>query len=116
LPQHDSHSTIDPTDNESRPPEITNQEPSTANDRRAVDPRVARLAECLIASRHPDDVTGEMVGPMLDMDVAPRTGRRLLGQARALLGRGQRGDFDHVDESGANPDMFSGVVTATISG
>ena len=116
LPQHDRHSRTATTDNESRPPENTTRDPSAVNDRRVVDPRVARLAECLFASRHPDEVTGEMVGPMLDMDVAPRTGRRLLGQARALLGQVRRVELDDADESVANLDRYSGAATVITSG
>ena len=54
---------------------------------RPIDPRVEQLAQHLANSDEPDDLTGEMVGPLLNIDVAPRTGRRLLGQARELLNR-----------------------------
>ncbi|HEX4356320.1 MAG TPA: hypothetical protein VH141_02285, partial [Pseudonocardia sp.] len=54
-------------------------------DRRSVDPRVLRLARYLIDAPDADEVTGEMVGGLLDIEVAPRTGRRLLGQARDLV-------------------------------
>jgi hypothetical protein len=37
-----------------------------------------------------DEVTGERVSELLKIDVAPRTGRRLLGQARDLLIRRAR--------------------------
>jgi hypothetical protein len=54
-------------------------------DRRSVDPRVLRLARYLIDAPDADEVTGEMVGGLLGIEVAPRTGRRLLGQARDLV-------------------------------
>jgi hypothetical protein len=54
-------------------------------DRRSVDPRVLRLARYLLDAPDADEVTGEMVGGLLGIEVAPRTGRRLLGQARELL-------------------------------
>jgi Protein of unknown function (DUF2637) len=54
-------------------------------DRRSVDPRVLRLARYLLDSPDADEVTGEMVGGLLGIEVAPRTGRRLLGQARELV-------------------------------
>ena len=54
-------------------------------DRRSVDPRVLRLARYLIDAPDADEVTGEMVGGLLGIEVAPRTGRRLLGQARELV-------------------------------
>jgi hypothetical protein len=51
------------------------------------DLRVERLLEYLSAIDDPDEVTGDMVGPLLDTEIAPRTGRRLLGQARELLSK-----------------------------
>ena len=54
-------------------------------DRRSVDPRVLRLARYLLDAPDADEVTGEMVGGLLGIEVAPRTGRRLLGQARELV-------------------------------
>ncbi|HEX4247459.1 MAG TPA: hypothetical protein VH008_06300, partial [Pseudonocardia sp.] len=54
-------------------------------DRRSIDPRVLRLARYLMGAPDADEVTGEMVGPLLGIEVAPRTGRRLLGQARELV-------------------------------
>jgi hypothetical protein len=61
---------------------------STANGRsgkRPVDPRVKRLAQHLATAEDADELTGEMVSRLLGIDVAPRTGRRLLGQARELV-------------------------------
>jgi hypothetical protein len=55
------------------------------HDRRSVDPRVLRLARYLVDAPDADEVTGEMVGGLLGIEVAPRTGRRLLGQARELV-------------------------------
>ena len=52
---------------------------------RPTDPRVIELAQYLATIRDGDELTGEMVGPLLNLDVAPRTGRRLLGLARELL-------------------------------
>jgi hypothetical protein len=52
---------------------------------RPVDPRVEQLARQLATMDDADDVTGEMVSELLQIDVAPRTGRRLLGQARELI-------------------------------
>lgn len=49
------------------------------------DPRAVALAERLAAMDDPDAVTGGQVGVVLGLDIAPRTGRRLLGQARNLL-------------------------------
>jgi hypothetical protein len=54
-------------------------------DRRMLDPRVLRLAKYMHATDSSDEITGDMVGSLLGIDVAPRTGRRLLGQARALI-------------------------------
>jgi hypothetical protein len=51
----------------------------------AGDPRAVALAQRLAAMDEPDAVTGSQVGAVLGLDIAPRTGRRLLGQARQLL-------------------------------
>jgi hypothetical protein len=51
----------------------------------AQDPRVVELAVILAGHEDPERITGEMVGPLLRAEIAPRTGRRLLGQARELL-------------------------------
>jgi uncharacterized protein DUF2637 len=57
---------------------------------RPVDPRVEQLARQLATMDDADEVTGEMVSQLLNIDVAPRTGRRLLGQARTLITRRAR--------------------------
>ncbi|MBO0871943.1 MAG: DUF2637 domain-containing protein [Pseudonocardia sp.] len=57
---------------------------------RPVDPRVEQLARQLAVMDDADEVTGERVSELLQIDVAPRTGRRLLGQARDLLTRRAR--------------------------
>jgi hypothetical protein len=49
------------------------------------DPRIAVLAQYLARTHDPDELTGEQVGQLLSMNIAPRTGRRLLGAARELL-------------------------------
>lgn len=54
---------------------------------RPIDRRVEQLAQHLATAEDADVFTGEMVGPLLNIDVAPRTGRRLLGAARELLER-----------------------------
>ncbi|MBA2323890.1 MAG: DUF2637 domain-containing protein, partial [Pseudonocardiales bacterium] len=51
----------------------------------SVDPRAVALAQRLANLDEADNVTGIRVGPLLGLDIAPRTGRRLLGQARKLL-------------------------------
>jgi hypothetical protein len=53
--------------------------------RRPLDPRIAVLARHLASTQDADEVTYEQVGQILSMDIAPRTGRRLLGAARELL-------------------------------
>jgi len=65
-----------------------------ALDRGVADPRVVRLAQYLLATEVPDEITGEMVGTLLNIEAAPRTGRRLLGQARALVDGEQLGESD----------------------
>ncbi len=52
---------------------------------RRPDSRAAKLARYLAAVENPSSVRGEMVRDILGIDIAPRTGRRLLGQARELL-------------------------------
>jgi hypothetical protein len=49
------------------------------------DPRIAVLAQYLARAHDPAEVTGEQVGQLLSMDIAARTGRRLLCAARELL-------------------------------
>jgi hypothetical protein len=49
--------------------------------------RVATLAQHLSTADHPDQITGEQVAELLGVPITPRTGRRLLGQARELLDR-----------------------------
>jgi hypothetical protein len=65
---------------------------------RPPDPRVAQLAQHLATAENADEFTGEMVGPLLNIDVAPRTGRRLLGQARELLSRRAEAEMDGLDQ------------------
>ncbi len=66
--------------------------------RRTVDQRVELLARHLAATEDAGEFTGEMVGPLLGIEVAPRTGRRLLGQARELVGR-------RAQEVGNDPEL-----------
>jgi hypothetical protein len=51
------------------------------------DTRVTALAQHLATAADPDQITGEHVTDLLGIDISPRTGRRLLGQARDLLDR-----------------------------
>lgn len=51
---------------------------------RPLDPRAEALAAKLAQLDDPDSVTGEAVGRLLGEQLAPRTGRRLLQQARTL--------------------------------
>lgn len=75
------------------------QPPARTNtSRRAVDPRVEMLAAHLASTEDAGEFTGEMVGPLLNIDVAPRTGRRLLGQARDLMNERSRSDADPRDD------------------
>jgi hypothetical protein len=48
---------------------------------------VTALAQHLATAADPDQITGEHVTDLLGIDISPRTGRRLLGQARDLLDR-----------------------------
>jgi len=57
-----------------------------------------QLAQHLASTEEADDLTGEMVGPLLNIDVAPRTGRRLLGQARELVNRRSRTESNGLDD------------------
>ena len=66
--------------------------------RRAVDPRVELLAAHLASTEDAGEFTGEMVGPLLNIDVAPRTGRRLLGLARELVNERARSETDPRDD------------------
>jgi hypothetical protein len=52
---------------------------------RRPDQRVRWLADYLAGAEDPDAVTGERVGELLGAEMSPRTGRRLLVQARELL-------------------------------
>jgi len=70
----------------------------TGRDRRPIDPRVVQLAQHLASAEDADEITGEMVGPLLKIDVAPRTGRRLLGQARELVNQRARAEADGVED------------------
>jgi hypothetical protein len=63
------------------------------------DPRAVALAQQLATMDEADQVTGSRVGPLLGLDIAPRTGRRLLGQARQLL----NGYEPASDESPSQP-------------
>jgi hypothetical protein len=56
------------------------------------------LAAHLANTEDAGDFTGEMVGPLLDIDVAPRTGRRLLGQARELVNERAHAETDPRDD------------------
>jgi hypothetical protein len=66
-------------------------------ERRSVDTRVEMLAAHLASTEDAGEFTGEMVGPLLGIEVAPRTGRRLLGQARELVVERARADAEHHD-------------------
>jgi len=70
----------------------------TNNARRTVDPRVELLAAHLASTEDAGEFTGEMVGPLLNIDVAPRTGRRLLGLARELVNERARSETDPRDD------------------
>jgi hypothetical protein len=75
------------------------QAPSrTSARRRAVDPRVELLAAHLASTEDAGEFTGEMVGPLLNIDVAPRTGRRLLGLARELVNERSQSATDPRDD------------------
>lgn len=65
---------------------------------RPTDQRVERLAQHLATAEDGDELTGERVAQLLGIDVAPRTGRRLLGQARELLNQRLAGQTDVDDE------------------
>ena len=52
---------------------------------RSLDPRAAELATHLELMADQRGITGQDVGRLLGRDIAPRTGRRLLRQARMLL-------------------------------
>jgi hypothetical protein len=67
-------------------------------ERRPIDPRVLQLAQHLASSDDPDELTGEMVGRLLNIDVAPRTGRRLLGQARELVNQRARAESEGLQD------------------
>jgi hypothetical protein len=67
-------------------------------ERRPLDPRVVQLARHLATTEDADELTGEMVGRLLNIDVAPRTGRRLLGQARELVNRRARAEASGLDD------------------
>jgi hypothetical protein len=71
----------------------------SGRDRRPIDPRVVQLAQHLASTEDADEITGEMVGPLLKIDVAPRTGRRLLGQARELVNQRARAEADGLEDS-----------------
>jgi hypothetical protein len=79
------------TEETAKAPE-SQQDANAADVAREADARIAHLVQYLIACGNPDDVTGEMVGPLLNTDLAPRTGRRLLAAARAHLSQEQRAD------------------------
>jgi hypothetical protein len=64
---------------------------------RPIDPRVLQLAQHLANADDPDEFTGEMVGRLLNIDVAPRTGRRLLGQARELVSQLARAEVEGLE-------------------
>jgi hypothetical protein len=65
---------------------------------RPIDPRVERLAQHLATAEDGDELTGERVAQLLGIEVAPRTGRRLLGQARELLNQRMAGEQGFDDE------------------
>ena len=79
---------------------VPDGEQGPGSERRALDPRVVQLARHLANAEDADEVTGEMVGPLLNIDVAPRTGRRLLGQARDLVNRRAEAEANGVHDPG----------------
>jgi hypothetical protein len=48
---------------------------------------VITLAQHLATAADREQITGDHVTELLGIDISPRTGRRLLGQARELLDR-----------------------------
>jgi hypothetical protein len=58
----------------------------------SADPRAVELAQHLAAMNDQHEITGDAVAAILGIDIAPRTGRRLLVQARTLLRRSSRVD------------------------
>jgi hypothetical protein len=59
------------------------------------DTRVVTLAQHLATAVNPEQITGEHVTELLGIDISPRTGRRLLGQARELLDRNSHPTAGH---------------------
>ncbi|WP_028925631.1 DUF2637 domain-containing protein [Pseudonocardia acaciae] len=68
-------------------PDNDNETENGFDPNRPVDPRVEQLARHLAATDDSEDLTGERVSELLNINASPRTGRRLLGQARELLHR-----------------------------
>jgi hypothetical protein len=60
--------------------------------------RVAQLVRYLSTHGDASDITGEKVAEILSIEIAPRTGRRLLGEARQLLSTSLDPDV-HAHES-----------------
>lgn len=87
------------TDAESTADSNGDTDAGTGRDRRPIDPRVIQLAQHLASTEDADEITGEMVGPLLKIDVAPRTGRRLLGQARELVSQRAQAEADGMEDS-----------------
>ncbi|HWN36779.1 MAG TPA: hypothetical protein VNP03_28760, partial [Pseudonocardia sp.] len=83
--QRTDQRTADQRTDDERADDLAEHGDEQRQDRRSVDPRVLRLARYLLDAPDADEVTGEMVGGLLGIEVAPRTGRRLLGQARELV-------------------------------
>jgi hypothetical protein len=59
---------------------------------RSADPRVELLARHLATATDPRQITGESVGALLNQETSPRTGRRLLKEARELIDRRQQAE------------------------
>jgi hypothetical protein len=59
---------------------------------RPADPRVELLARHLATAADPRQITGESVGTLLNQETSPRTGRRLLKEARELVERRQQAE------------------------
>jgi hypothetical protein len=57
-----------------------------------------QLAQHLANTEDTSELTGEQVAKLLNIDVAPRTGRRLLGQARELVSRRAQAEADGVED------------------
>lgn len=79
----------------------SDRRPTTNAGRRSLDPRVEQLVELIVGSDSGgEELTGESVGKLFS--VSERTGRRLLGQAREVVGERTR--------DGLEPDAELSVI------